>query len=120
MAIAPTQKSKVAVTKPSPNLDWVSLGVSLLCRYWPKLFMRRSMSMSSPVRAPSIRDTTSSIMSPFMALEMPITQMHSPKARVMLEEILVEILPLNSRPIVPPIIMAAKFINAPVIIVFTF
>ena len=116
-AMAPTQHSRLAVTKPSASDGPPSCRCTCASTQVPRRWMAPSTFSSAPTAAPSVMDTmTMRMLRHSIAPEMPIYSTHSPRP-IMTVLLTRSGMPRrNSRPTAPPATMASALTMAPVML----
>ena len=116
-AMAPTQHSRLAVTKPSASDGPPSCRCTCASTQVPRRWMAPSMFSSAPTAAPSVMDTmTMRMLRHSIAPEMPIYSTHSPRPTVTVLLTRSGMPRRNSRPTAPPATMASALTMAPVML----
>ena len=116
-AMAPTQHSRLAVTKPSASDGPPSCRCTCASTQVPRRWMAPSMFSSAPTAAPSVMDTmTMRMLRHSIAPEMPIYSTHSPRPTVTVLLTRSGMPRRNNRPTAPPATMASALTMAPVML----
>ena len=114
IAIAPTQKSKLAVTNPCAKFPFPPLLEKFFSQKRPNLFNLSSKSKMLPRMAPSTMEIIiTKLFSPFKAPESPMYNTQSPTACIMIVLIFSGIPFFRSIPKIAPAIIAKAFTMVP-------